>query len=103
MTKKELKLLNILSLVDLKEIKKSEINYFKNKKVLITGVSGIIGINLLFFFNALIDQKKIKINVEKSFSTYSFLICKSCFFSKLWIKILQKKENCKENNKAHSK
>ena len=58
MTKKELKLLNILSLVDLKKIKKSEINYFKNKKVLITGVSGIIGINLLFFFNALIDQKK---------------------------------------------
>ena len=50
MTKKELKLLNILSLVDLKKIKKSEINFFKDKKILITGVSGIIGINLLFFF-----------------------------------------------------
>lgn len=58
MTKKELKLLNILSLVDLKKIKKSEINFFKDKKILITGVSGIIGINLLFFFNALIEQKK---------------------------------------------
>ena len=46
---KNTKLLNILSSVDLKKISKKEINYFKNKKILITGVSGIIGINLLFF------------------------------------------------------
>ena len=44
------KLLDILKSVDLKKINNNEINYFKNKKILITGVSGIIGINLLFFF-----------------------------------------------------
>ena len=48
MSKKTLKLLSILKSVDLNKIKKNEINYFKNKKILITGVSGIIGVNLLF-------------------------------------------------------
>jgi len=55
---KNLKLLDILKSVDLRKITKSEINFFKNKKILITGVSGIIGINLLFFFNALINKEK---------------------------------------------
>ena len=54
------KLLDILKSVDLKKINNNEINYFKNKKILITGVSGIIGINLLFFFDALINKKKNK-------------------------------------------
>ena len=43
-------LLDILKSVDLKKINNNEINNLKNKKILITGVSGIIGINLLFFF-----------------------------------------------------
>ena len=50
MLNKYYKLLDILKSVDLKKISNNEINYFKNKKILITGVSGIIGINLLFFF-----------------------------------------------------
>ena len=54
------KLLDILKSVDLKKINNNEINYFKNKKILITGVSGIIGINLLFFFDALNNKKKQK-------------------------------------------
>ena len=58
--KKEIELLNILSSVDLSKITKKEINFFKNKKILITGVSGIIGINLLFFFESLIKKKKKK-------------------------------------------
>ena len=51
------KLLNILKSIDLKKINTNEINYFKNKRILITGVSGIIGINLLFFFDALNNNK----------------------------------------------
>ena len=47
---KSTKLLKILSSTDLSKITKKEITYFENKKILITGVSGIIGINLLFFF-----------------------------------------------------
>ena len=86
MTKKELKLLNILSLVDLKKIKKSEINFFKDKKILITGVSGIIGINLLFFFNALIEQKKIRIHVDGIYNTSLFSFIKNFFRKKKFIK-----------------
>ena len=39
MSYKKIKLLNILKSVDLKKIKNNEIDYFKNKKILITGVS----------------------------------------------------------------
>ena len=60
MSNKHIKLLDILKSVDLKNIKKKEINYFKNKRILITGVSGIIGINLLFFFDRLNNKKKNK-------------------------------------------
>ena len=55
---KEKKLLQILGSFDLKELSTKEINYFKNKKILITGVSGIIGLNLLFFFNTIVEKKK---------------------------------------------
>ena len=58
---KNTKLLNILSSTDLSKITKKKIIYFKNKKILITGVSGIIGINLLFFFDSIIKRKKSKI------------------------------------------
>ena len=60
MSNKHIKLLDILKSVDLENIKKKEINYFKNKRILITGVSGIIGINLLFFFDTLNNKKKNK-------------------------------------------
>ena len=43
-------LINHLSDFNLSQLKNSEINIFKNKKILITGASGVIGINLLFFF-----------------------------------------------------
>ena len=56
MKNKYLILLNILKNVDLKNISNKEANFFKNKKILITGVSGVIGLNLLFF---LIHLQKI--------------------------------------------
>jgi FlaA1/EpsC-like NDP-sugar epimerase len=43
-------LINILKNIELKKYTRREINFFKNKTILITGVSGIIGLNLLFFF-----------------------------------------------------
>ena len=55
---KERKLLKILGSFDLNKLSSKEINYFKNKKILITGVSGIIGLNLLFFFNTIVEKKK---------------------------------------------
>ena len=77
--KKEIELLNILSSVDLSKITKKEINFFKNKKILITGVSGIIGINLLFFFDTLIKKKKISVNIDGTFNTSIFLFVKNYF------------------------
>ena len=63
LNKKEIyikEVLNNLNTISIKRLSKKEINFFDNKKILITGVSGIIGINLLFFFNKLnIKKKKI--------------------------------------------
>lgn len=79
MSNRNLELLNILKSVDLKKITKKEINFFKNKKILITGVSGIIGINLLFFFDALINKKKTSIKVDGTYNTSLFLFVKNYF------------------------
>ncbi len=76
---KNSELLDILKSVDLKKIKKNEINFFKNKKILITGVSGIIGVNLLFFFNALNNKNKTSIKVDGTYNTSLFLFVKNYF------------------------
>ena len=44
-------LIRILDDLSIKKLSSSEINFLKKKRILITGVSGVIGINLLFFFN----------------------------------------------------
>ena len=46
----EKKLIDDLYRIDIKSISTKEINFFRNKSILITGASGIIGLNLLFFF-----------------------------------------------------
>ena len=63
LNKKEIyikEVLNNLNTISIKRLSGKEINFFDNKKILITGVSGIIGINLLFFFNKLNIKKKKK-------------------------------------------
>ena len=57
-------LINHLSDFNLSQLKNSEINIFKNKKILITGASGVIGINLLFFLNKINIKKKLKIQID---------------------------------------
>ena len=57
-------LINHLSDFNLLQFKNSEINIFKNKKILITGASGVIGINLLFFLNKINIKKKLKIQID---------------------------------------
>ena len=79
MPNKNLKLLNILKSVDLNKIKNEEINYFKNKTILITGASGIIGINLLFFFDSLNSKKKAGIQVDGTYNTFVFSFVKNFF------------------------
>ena len=79
MSNKHIKLLDILKSVDLKNIKKKEINYFKNKRILITGDSGIIGINLLFFFDRLNNKKKTKTVIDGTFNTSIFSFVKKYF------------------------
>jgi len=76
---KNTKLLNILSSVDLNKITKKEINYFKNKKILITGVSGIIGINLLFFFDSILKKKNFSIKIDGIFNTFIFMFVQKYF------------------------
>ena len=73
------KLLNILQDVNLNKISKKEILYFKNKKILITGVSGLIGINLLFFFNAISKKKKITVKIDGVYNTSLFEFVKNFF------------------------
>lgn len=72
-------LINILKNIDLKDYTKKEINYFKNKRILITGVSGIIGLNLLFFFHKLNLEKKNKIIIDATYNTYLFNFIKTYF------------------------
>ena len=44
------RLIDQLNSINLSKLKKKEYNIFNNSKILITGASGLIGINLLFFF-----------------------------------------------------
>ena len=76
---KNTKLLNILSSVDLNKITKKEINYFKNKKILITGVSGIIGINLLFFFDSILKRNSFSIKIDGIYNTSLFMFVQKYF------------------------
>ena len=66
------KLIKNLNEIDIKKISKNEINFFNNKKILITGVSGIIGINLLFFFNKLNVEKRKNIYVDGTYNNSLF-------------------------------
>ena len=83
---KERKLLKILGSFDLNKLSSKEINYFKNKKILITGVSGIIGLNLLFFFNTIVEKKKISLKIDGTFNISLFDFVKNYFRKKKFIK-----------------
>ena len=73
------KLINNLNTIDIEKLTLKEINNFKRKKILITGVSGIIGINLLFFFNKLNNKKKISAYVDGTYNTALFNFVKKFF------------------------
>ena len=70
---------NNLNAISIKRLSGKEINFFNNKKILITGVSGIIGINLLFFFNKLNIEKKKNIYVDGTYNTSLFNFVKEYF------------------------
>ncbi len=70
---------NNLNAISLERLSRKEINFFNNKKILITGVSGIIGINLLFFFNKLNIEKKKNIYVDGTYNTSLFNFVKKYF------------------------
>ena len=76
---KNTKLLNILSAIDLNKITKKEINYFRNKKILITGISGIIGINLLFFFNSILKRNNFSTKIDGIFNKSLFMFVQKYF------------------------
>ena len=73
------KLIKNLNEIDIKKISVNEINFFNNKRILITGVSGIIGINLLFFFNKLNVEKRKNIYVDGTYNTSLFEFVKKYF------------------------
>ena len=96
------KLINILNTIDIEKLTLKEINNFKIKKILITGVSGIIGINLLFFFNKLNDKKKISAYVDGTYNTALFNFVKKFFIKNKkinFIKIDLTKNKLKKNRK----
>tara|TARA_Y100000591_G_scaffold332752_1_gene371394 strand:- start:519 stop:1583 length:1065 start_codon:yes stop_codon:yes gene_type:complete len=65
-------LIDHLSDFKLKELRNKEISFFKNKRILITGASGVIGINLLFFFNKLNTEKNSRIRIDATYNTSIF-------------------------------
>lgn len=65
-------LLKSLNSIDISKCNQKELNFFRNKKILITGVSGIIGINLLFFFNKISKEKKINLKIDGTYKTNIF-------------------------------
>tara|TARA_X000001036_G_scaffold437051_1_gene481526 strand:+ start:1859 stop:2902 length:1044 start_codon:yes stop_codon:yes gene_type:complete len=72
-------LIQNLNTISIKKITEKEINFFNNKKILITGVSGIIGINLLFFFNKLNTEKKKSIYIDGTYNTSLFNFVKEYY------------------------
>ena len=72
-------LLDILKDIDLNKISNKEAAFFNKKKILITGVSGLIGINLLFFFYKLTKDKKVLIKIDGILNTSIFQFVKSFF------------------------
>lgn len=100
--KKEFKLISSLGNVNLKYLSKNEINYYKNKKILITGVSGIIGINLLFFFSKLNKEKKTSIKIDGIYNVSLFNFVKNYFKNDNKVNFLKKdltKNNIGQKNK----
>lgn len=75
-------LINQLNNIDIKDFTLSEKKFFNKKKILITGVSGLIGINLLFFFNKLNSNQKINIEIDGTYNTKLFNFVKSHFIKK---------------------
>ena len=69
------KLISSLNTIDIKKLSLKEIKLFNKKKILITGVSGIIGINLLFFFNKLNNEKKNVYLHRRNIQYISFYFC----------------------------
>ena len=72
-------LIRILDDLSIKKLSSSEINFLKKKRILITGVSGVIGINLLFFFNKLSNNKKLSIHIDGTYNTSLFKFVKDHF------------------------
>tara|TARA_B100001564_G_scaffold353542_1_gene362682 strand:- start:814 stop:1839 length:1026 start_codon:yes stop_codon:yes gene_type:complete len=98
----ENKLIRSLNTIDIKKLSLKEIKLFNKKKILITGVSGIIGINLLFFFNKLNNEKKMSIYVDGTFNTSLFTFVKRYFYKNKkinFIKIDLTKKKIKQTKK----
>ena len=72
-------LLDILRDINLDKISKKEITFFHKKKILITGVSGLIGINLLFFLHKISEKEKVSIQIDGIFNTSLFKFVKIFF------------------------
>ena len=95
-------LIKNLNEIDINKISRKEINFFNNKKILITGVSGIIGINLLFFFNKLNVEKRKTIHVDGTYNTSLFDFVKKYFKKNRKINFLKidlNKNRIKKNKK----
>ena len=65
-------LIKSLNDYDISKFTKNEINFFNNKNILITGASGIIGINLIFLLNKIIEEKKCNITIDGVYKTSLF-------------------------------
>lgn len=72
-------LLDILRDINIDKISKKEITFFHKKKILITGVSGLIGINLLFFLHKISEKEKVSIQIDGIFNTSLFKFVKIFF------------------------
>lgn len=72
-------LLENLNNIDISKLNNSEINFFKNKKILIIGISGLIGLNLLFLLKKIEKFSFSNIYIDGIFNTSLFSFIKDYF------------------------
>ena len=72
-------LLENLNNIDISKLNNSEINFFKNKKILIIGISGLIGLNLLFLLKKIEKFSFSNIYIDGIFNTSLFSFIKNYF------------------------
>jgi len=85
----ELKLINLLKISDQIDLDNFDFKKFKNKNILITGGSGLIGLKIIFYLNEINNRYNLNLNLVITYKTYIFPFVKKYFSRNRNIKLLK--------------